>query len=282
MPDKQFWAGAASGSSRKMLAKAQRWFGGARPNRIVINYHTQLSNPYDGWRGYDLFVDSGAYSLFAPPPEGQGVRDYQTSAESYIQDIGSISPERYAWRDYVCETDVRDYHNVDVADQQRRTIESHIELADLHDDYGITAMPIPVAQGWDPQDYETHSRQLSEQGLVDDWLGVGTLCGRNDPKQVEDIIRAVRTILPDVNIHAFGLDRVCYTNEYIMDEIRSTDSLAYCYRYKRPVGWERWEYVLMMYMKFKADWDRAIGGADYQAGIDSAQSELADHMEAEQ
>ena len=261
----EFWAGAASGASRKALAKAQRWLEGPRPSRIMINYQTKMSDRDSRWRRYNLFVDPGAYSMFAPSPIGQGLEDYPESTASYLHDIGRQTPSRYAWRDYVCEDDVRDHHGWTVEQQQQRTTDRHIECADLHEDLGLSSEPVAVVQGWDPDDYRRHAQDLLDQDLVTERVGIGTMCGRDDVELCEEIVAAVRDVLPDVELHAFGLDRRCYGSEYILGEITSTDSLAYCYRYQRPAGWSRWEYVLKMYLNHRADWDDAIGGPEYQS-----------------
>lgn len=262
---REFWAGAASGASRKALAQAQRWLDGPRPSRIMVNYQTKMNDRDDRWRQYSLFMDPGAYSMFAEPPIGQGLDDYPESTESYLHDMGRMQPDRYAWRDYVCEDDVRDYHGWTVEQQQERTTERHIECADLHDDLGISSEPVAVVQGWDPEDYRRHAQELVDHGLVTETVGVGTMCGRNDVETCEEILAAVREVLPDVDLHAFGLDKRCYDSEYIIGEITSTDSLAYCYKYKRPAGWDRWEFTLMKYLGHRAAWDSATGGAEYQS-----------------
>ncbi|UIP01726.1 hypothetical protein Hbl1158_16865 (plasmid) [Halobaculum sp. CBA1158] len=259
----QFWAGAASGSSRQMLAKAQKWMDGARPSRIMVNYQTKMSDRDSRWRDYDLFIDPGAYSMFAPI--AQGLAEYPETTETYLHDIGRVQPDRYAWRDYVCEDDVLEHHGWTTEQQQQRTLEAHIECADLHDDLGISAEPVAVVQGSEPADYVEHAEQLADHGLVTERVGIGTMCGRNDVEVCEDIVSAVRSVLPETELHAFGLDRRCYQSEYIIDEISSTDSLAYCYQYRRPEGWKRWEFVLQKYLLHRSDWDRAVGGAEYQS-----------------
>jgi hypothetical protein len=231
----------------------------------MINYQTKMSDRDSRWHRYDLFVDPGAYSMFAPSPIGQGLDDYPESTASYLHDIGCQQPARYAWRDYVCEDDVRDHHGWTVEEQQQRTTDRHIECANLHDDLGLSSDPVAVVQGWEPEDYRQHAQELVDHDLVTERVGIGTMCGRGDVEMCEDIVAAVRDVLPDVELHAFGLDRRCYTSEYILEAITSTDSLAYCYRYKRPAGWARWEYVLKMYLDFRADWDNAVGGAEYQS-----------------
>jgi hypothetical protein len=101
-----------------MLARAQRWLEGPRPSRIMVNYQTMLNGRDSRWRDYDLFIDPGAYSMFAPPENGgQGLAEYPESTESYLYDIGQMQPARYAWRDYVCEDDVREFHDWTVEEQ---------------------------------------------------------------------------------------------------------------------------------------------------------------------
>jgi len=230
----------------------------------MLNYQTKHSEPDSRWRDYQLMIDPGAYSMFAPHPVGQGHEDYPNSTASYLHDIGRIQPERYAWRDYVCEQDVREYHDWTVQQQLDRTTERHIECANLHADLGISAEPVAVVQGWTPEQYRRHAQTLADHGLVTERVGIGTMCGRGDTETCEEIVAAVRDFLPEAKIHAFGLDRSAYSSEYLIEELTSTDSLAYCYRQQRPAGWARWEYVLTMYLQHRADWDAAIGGAEYR------------------
>lgn len=203
--------------------------------------------------------------MFAPPNHGgQGLTDYPNSTETYLHDIGRTQPKRYAWRDYVCEDDVRDYHGWTVDEQLEKTTERHIECANLHEDLGISAEPMAVVQGWEPDDYREHAQTLLDHGLVTDRVGIGTMCGREDAALCEDIVAAVREVLPNVKLHSFGLDKTAYASEYIVEEVTSTDSLAYCYQYKRPAGWSRTNFVLAKYLELGSAWDDAVGGTEYQ------------------
>lgn len=279
----EFFAGAASGSSRLMAAWAQEQFGGApRPDRIMVNYQTMNNTPDRRWERYELFYDPGAYSLFAPEHcGGQDRDDYPQTAAEYLRFVRENGGDRYAWQDYVCEPEVRETRGWTVEDAQEKTTEAHIECADAHDDLGIDATPVAVVQGWTPEDYARHAQSLVDHGLVTERMGIGTVCGRSSAEEVRNVIAAVRRVLPDVELHAFGLDKKAYIPA-IIDELASTDTLAYCYRYKRPAGWSRWQWVLKHYLEHRADWDQAIDGAEYEQDLDPVNETLTAYADGGQ
>lgn len=190
----RFYCGAASGSGRKALKKMEE------PD-VMISYGTAKNNP---WSGIErLFTDNGAYSLADENGE------YETSARHYLEYVQENKPHLYTLRDLIADPE-------SVQRAQERTVELHRECLELHDQLGIEAEPVCVLQGWEPVDYLEHLDMLKDNGLLTDYVGVGSLkrnnIGGGTPRatteraeQCRDILLAVREALPSKHrIHAYG------------------------------------------------------------------------------
>lgn len=241
-----YFCGAASGSGRKALRHLEE-------SDVMISYGTAHNRPWEGIE--QLFTDNGAYSL----ANEKGV--YETPARDYSLYVSEVGSELYCWRDLLATPDT-------VALAQQRTTELHRECAALHQEHGLSAEPVCVLQGWEPEDYISHLEELREAGLLTNYVAIGSLkrnsTGENRPEvrtstveTLREIILGVRAELPSKHrIHALGAtlgDPSGSTPgvlQYpaVRNAIDSTDTQSYEYN-RTEVFPETWRNVVAAYVR---------------------------------
>lgn len=190
------------------------------PN-VMINYATENNQPWEGIE--NLFIDSGGYSFI----KGKG--EYQTSDSQYLEFIKRVQPEIFALRDYPCESKVLEEHGRTVEKHQEMTTKRHRKLLDLWSDaWWQSSQPVCVIQGWELDDYLRHLDQLRENGLLTDYVGIGSVCRRNQDEQIRDIVMRIRQELPPrCKLHAFGVKKNILRFPDAFKALDSADSMAY-------------------------------------------------------
>ncbi len=59
---------------------------------------------------------------------------------------------------------------------------------------------------------------------------VGSVCKRNkNPSAIEEVLRAIKAVRPDLRLHAFGTKLTALGNAYIRDNLESSDSMAWSF-----------------------------------------------------
>lgn len=211
--DFTFYFGAACGSSRKALRQLEE------PN-VMLNYATKNNEPWDGIDR--LFVDSGGYSFMV----GKG--EYETSDRRYLKHIREHRPAIFALRDYPCEPDVLDEHDRTVADHQQRTLARHINLLDLIGETPVPSDPVAVLQGWSVEEYLDCVELFRDHGVLTDYVGIGSVCRRNQEAEIRRVILAVADALPPgTDIHAFGVKGSVLKYPDVRSALTSADSMSY-------------------------------------------------------
>lgn len=82
-------------------------------------------------------------------------------------------------------------------------------------------------------------QQYGDRFKPGSWVGVGSVCRRNgNPSEVADLLRGIKLIRPDLNLHGFGLKILALENAEIRDLLYSCDSMAWSYplRFKNGAG----------------------------------------------
>lgn len=254
MTDFTFFFGAASGSSRKALRKLEE------PN-VMLNYATKMNEPWDGIKR--LFIDSGGYSFM----KGKG--EYSTSDAAYLDFIERHAPTQFALRDYPCEPDVLDTHGRSVGEHQRMTTERHVSLLDALSDREIAADPIAVVQGWHRDDYVAHVDALRDRGALTDYVGIGSVCRRNQDAEIREIVHAVADALPTgTDIHAFGVKGSVLRFPDVRARLTSADSQSYEFRKQWAVlddlgpGKSSWKDSALHYLQQRREIRGLLAGAE--------------------
>jgi hypothetical protein len=137
-----------------------------------------------------------------------------------------------ATRDHCCEPDIA---RGAICERQEMTTENAAAAWRRFRDAPFAW--VPTVQGWEPDDYTRHARQLAP--LVREMqahygpgsafrVGVGTLCKRADALMARRVVQAVARELPGVPLHLWGLThRVFDSHAALAPQVASLDSAAW-------------------------------------------------------
>jgi len=212
--------GVASGQQRAALRRLE-------PENLMISYATQNNHPLvddPRKRPHKLFVDSGGFHHMMT---NQG--EYEDTDTQYLDYIQQYAPDLWALRDYPCEAELLAELGETVEERQQKTTNHHVALTNKMDDRGrMPGTAVSVVQGWTQEQYMEHLDALQDHGVLHDYVGIGTVCGREDTQEVANIIFAVRDALPSrCRLHAFGVKGDVLRYEEVVDALDSADSAAY-------------------------------------------------------
>lgn len=174
-------------------------------------------------------VDSGGFSELSMYGE------WKTTPEQYVAELqryeGGMG--KFDWaapQDWMCEPWILGKTGESIATHQRRTIESVLYLRSALPKFRI----IPVLQGWELNDYVTHTRMYENSGVdlvAEDTVGVGSVCRRQSTKDAEEIFRELYSM--GLRTHGFGV-KLAGLRRY-REVLKSADSMAWSFsaRYNR-------------------------------------------------
>jgi hypothetical protein len=152
--------------------------------------------------------------------------DYVAEVRRFRDEVGLL--QWAAIQDWMCEPFVLEKTRLTVAEHQRRTIASALELREL-----APEIPwCPVLQGWEFDDYQRHADAYEAAGFSLAGLpivGVGSVCRRQHSAEAEAIFRALSA--RGIALHGFGLKQkgLARSARYLA----SADSLAWSYSARR-------------------------------------------------
>jgi len=223
----KFYLSLASGSQRK-TARVMKY-----PN-ILINFMTKQNTP-PKYSYETLFIDSGGF--YSSMLSGK----YTKSDDEYLQFIEKVVPEYFALRDFPCEPQLLKKYNLTAKQNIQRTVDNHIALLDRIQNYCINSEPVPVIQGWIKEDYLECIDTFKEQGLMSNYMAIGSVCRRASVSIIRDIIVSIRDNIPAwVQLHGFGVKLTALSDLAIWNALYSVDSGAWDYvaRWKKLRGEE--------------------------------------------
>lgn len=253
MSDLTFYYGATNGQTKSALVRLEE------PN-VMLNYASYSGEIWDSIE--NLFIDSGGYSFI------KGMGEYQTPARDYLDYIKDVSPNAFALRDYPCEPDVLEEHNRTIKDHQDMTTDAHIELMNLlESEYAIDAEVVSVVQGRSVDEYLRHLDDLREHGVLTDYVGIGSVCGRHATKEIKPIVEAIDKATPSkTKIHTFGTKVSCLQQRELVERIDSMDSMAYSFRARADSREKNimcgWRQHALHYLEFRREVLEALAGSD--------------------
>lgn len=173
--------------------------------------------------GADVALDSAGF--VAMTVHG-GV--YPWSAGRYLDLVDAMQPAWYASRDYCVEPEIA----TDVAERTSRihkTVDEYHSLCTLADARGLPR-PVPVLQGWHPDDY---LKCASLMAPLPDLVGIGSVCRRSmrGPAGLAAVLDACCTL--PCNLHLFGVKGPALNtirhDLWWHQKVQSTDSHAWDY-----------------------------------------------------
>lgn len=170
-------------------------------------------------KGKEWFMDSGAFTFL----KQKGGFPY-TYGE-YLKAVYKFEPTYFANMDYCCEPTIVKATGLSVLHHIAKTIENGRQLIDYDKKRFVM-----VVQGWTARDYLTSLDYIKDYGLFTDILGIGTICGRTNPKEVYKIVKLIRYHTPDwVKLHAFGMSINLLKYKEIFDQLNSIDTYAWAF-----------------------------------------------------
>lgn len=131
-------------------------------------------------------------------------------------------------QDWMCEDDCLAKTGLSVADHQRLTIESVLELRSI--DSGT--LWIPVLQGKTADDYIEHAAAYERAGfnLCDEpVVGLGSVSRRQNDDEIVAVVRTIAEL--GIRMHGFGVKRSGVRR--LASLLESADSMAWSYRARR-------------------------------------------------
>ena len=180
--------------------------------RTMLKRETPITENKQEW-----FLDSGAYTFLKD--QGQ----YPFTYGKYLQVVSRFNPTHWANMDWCCEPTVLKSTGLSVLQHIANTVESGRQLIDF--DRNSFVM---VLQGWSVRDYLTCVDYCKDNDLITHVLGIGSICGRTDPREVFDILNSIKAAVPDgCKIHCFGTSINLLKYKEIFDRIDSIDTWAW-------------------------------------------------------
>lgn len=157
-------------------------------------------------------------------------REYATSVRRLRDEVGGL--QWAAVQDWMCEESARCATGLSVAEHQRRTVDSVLELRALD-----PSLPwAPVLQGWSVSQYHDHVELYDKHGIDvvrEPVVGLGSVCRRSNTTSLWRIVTDIVLGYPGIRLHGFGFKTTALRHEIdwpmvpIWSRIASADSLAW-------------------------------------------------------
>ena len=238
-------------SGRKLVLERVRSLGAP----VLVSANSLFKDGKFGtgkaFAGLDVALDSGGFVAM------KKYGGYRWSCDDYAQLAQRMSPAWWAQMDFCCEPEIA-AARAEVFSRIDRTVEHLHQLEDIARRTGQAA-PMPVLQGWMPQDYV--SGPIFERAHAwPELVGIGSVCRRHvhGPDGVLAVVAALDAKVPEhVRFHLFGVksQAIKALVDRFPQRIASTDSMAWnvtcrreCYRAGRAQdGAARAEYMEKWY-----------------------------------
>lgn len=165
--------------------------------------------------------------------------EYRYSPAQYVDWLERIGP-KLSWAatmDYCCEPPLTGGDKRVIIERQTKT---HLMAHLFWDEYRHRDWVwVPTIQGWEVSDYIYHAHELAP--LIQEMhtfyaargqsevfrVGIGTLCARASSSMINQVLTAVRTILPQVQFHLWGVKLGYLKSDYHPTQVASFDSAAW-------------------------------------------------------
>jgi hypothetical protein len=181
----------------------------------------------------DWALDSGGFTELSTYGEWRTTAaEYVRATARYDREAGYGTLGWAAPQDWMCEPFILALTGLSVAEHQRRTVASFLELRDLwpgESDQGCPFMP--VLQGWEPADYHRCWQMYAAAGVeLRDYpvVGLGSVCRRQGTREIADLIGS---LTPALALHGFGVKSGGLGAAG--HELTSADSLAWSFSARR-------------------------------------------------
>ncbi len=212
------------GGRKPVLARAR-----AIGAPILVSANSLWNNErkrFYGWKaydGFDLALDSGGFVAM------KIYGGYRWTIRDYVGLAGMMRPTWWAQMDFCCEPEIA-ADSAAVWQRIGMTVDHLQECQRVADGEGVT-MPLPVLQGWHPDDY-CRGPIYEEDFRWPSLVGVGSVCRRQvyGPSGVLAVVERLHEALPSkVKLHLFGVKSQAFEQvvKYFPERVSSMDSMAW-------------------------------------------------------
>jgi hypothetical protein len=195
-------------------------------------------------------VDSGGFTELAKYGGWRTAPHvYAARVRRYCDEIGRMdwaSPQ-----DWMCEPFMLDKTGLDVAEHQRRTVTSILDLRTLAPDLPF----VPVLQGWTVDDYLRHVEMYDAAGidLADEpVVGLGSVCRRQATGEAEHIVQRLQPL----RLHGFGMKAAALHRFGSL--LHSSDSMAWSFAGRRRPDPDCSKSTCSNCYHYAAEWRRSV------------------------
>ena len=187
-------------------------------NALFDRRKWKFRRPSPALSGLDVALDSAGFVAMSR------YGGYSWTTDEYLKLVASFRWTWWASMDFCCEPEIagdrREVHARMVA-----TVEVYSKLVEKAREIGLSS-PMPVLQGWRPEDYVECVEMIGE---LPDLVGVGSVCRRDvcGESGLEEILCTLDAVLPNrVSLHLFGVKGAALGRSWLRKRVASVDSMA--------------------------------------------------------
>lgn len=191
---------------------------------------------------------------------------YPWSREKHVELAGSYKWAWWAARDFCCEPEIA-HDRTEVINRVLRTVNEYRECVFEAERQGVD-FPMPVLQGWLPQDYALCASLIE---YLPPLVGIGSVC-RRPVKGLVAIVEHLDRVLPThVQLHLFGVKSQGVRALWGHPRVKSVDSMAWDYHAAKVAMRQRKiDKTFSCTLEFRAQFMRSWYNAQLQHGVGHA------------
>lgn len=167
----------------------------------------------------EMFVDSGGFQATAAWD-----MSYPYPPADLFAWADGIGADYVAAPDFACEPEL---HESSVEHRVERTVEEHAFAVHQYDNDDYDFELVPVLQGYEPEQYDYCIDRFEQEGLIRDYMAIGTVCKRDSVDDINRVVSVVERRLPDVDLHMFGMTLNAWKDRRLWGRFRSADTAAW-------------------------------------------------------
>jgi len=203
--------------------------------KVMISAGSAWNNPGEGFTAWipdfdELFVDSGGFQV------ASNWGEYPFSPREYMDWAESIGADYVAGMDLACERGLGD---TDVSERMERTIQNQIEQMETFEEGNYSFELVPIVQGsTETNQYLESVDRLKDHDLIEDYMGVGSLCMRKSVNEIYEIVKSVKKEI-DSRLHLFGVKISVLKDRRFWGLFHSSDTAAWKFMPRHSGGKDR-------------------------------------------
>jgi len=135
-----------------------------------------------------------------------------------------------------CERGLGD---TDVSERMERTIQNQIEQMETFEEGNYSFELVPIVQGsTETNQYLESVDRLKDHDLIEDYMGVGSLCMRKSVNEIYEIVKSVKKEI-DSRLHLFGVKISVLKDRRFWGLFHSSDTAAWKFMPRHSGGKDR-------------------------------------------